>query len=369
MKRQKPDCMRLSVLACALLVCLVCGCGHGLASRGDTLAGIMSFTDEEFFGMDESVLAPRESRLLDTSFLGVAVSAPRKIDTSSRDRLPLVMAVRSGGERGWDVRLKENCILVGTDLSDGSVHFAKAFADEKKSRGSKEKRPKGPRPAGLALATAQLTGLDAKERLKMKWDTGTWALGVINYDWASNTVVVDLVGDKEARVQPAGPVSPEPSPLGAGGLPCYLATAHTPPSPESGVVFTAEFTGKQGDRHMKISGAFTIPVRDAHVPKQKVVHKFRDGRQENVVAVVPVTLAVVGLDWGKPLKFDWAVPVYGSPLNTGMPAKGFFALNAFASGSAVVLDPGKYACYLVVDGRIYGPDTIEVPGPAAAVRQ
>ncbi len=335
-----------------------------MASLDEVVASILKFTDEEYFVMDEAMLEPRESRLLDMDFMGVAVNAPRKIDTASRDHLPLVMAVRADGDRGWDVRLRENCILVATDLGDGTVRCAKAFQDDKelKSRGRKEKKPRGPKPTGLALATAQLTGLDPMGKLRMKWGTGSWALGVINYDRVSNTVVVDLAGDEEAKARPVRPVRPEPSPLGAGGLPCYLPTADTPPSPESGVVFTGEFSGRRDDQRLKIFGAFTIPMREAHLQRQRLVHEFQDGRQERVAAVVPVTLAVVGLDWDKPLQRDWAVPVYGEPLEAGLPGRGFFAVDAFASGGSLELDPGKYACYLIVDGRIYDPKILQVAG-------
>ena len=90
------------------------------------------------------------------------------------------------------------------------------------------------------------------------------------------------------------------------------------------------------------------------------MHEFQDGHQERVAAVVPVTLAVVGLDWDKPLQCDWAVPVYGEPLEAGMPGRGYFAVDAFASDSSLELDPGKYACYLIVDGRIYDPKILQV---------
>jgi len=102
-------------------------------------------------------------------------------------------------------------------------------------------------------------------------------------------------------------------------------------------------------------------VRDFHLPGKQVVHQLRDGRQGKVAAVVPVTLAVLGLDWDVPLRFDWAVPVYGDPLEAGMPARGSFAIDALASGDTRSLEPGKHVCYIVVDGRIFGPHFFKVP--------
>jgi hypothetical protein len=344
-----------------------------MASTAEIIARILNLTENEFFGVDQSVLSPRESRLLDTEFFGVAVNAPRQIMTGRHDKLPLIMATRLSGERDWDVRLRDNCILVGTNLRDGTVRFANALVSEKelRSRGGRQKVAKGPKPPGLALAAAQLTELDARGRLHIKWNTGTWALGVIYYDWPSNTVVVELKGDEAAQRSPARSVHPPPNPAcaGPGGLPkkeigvlpCYLPISKTPRFPDSGVSFTAEFRVEQGRQSLNIFGAFTLPVMDFHLPEKKVVDQFQDGRRENVAAVVPMTMAVLALDWEVPLKFDWAVPVYGEQLRVGMSARGCFAINALATGNKQALSPGKYICYIVADGRIFGPRSFEIP--------
>ena len=103
-------------------------------------------------------------------------------------------------------------------------------------------------------------------------------------------------------------------------------------------------------------------VRGFHLPGNQVVHQFLDGRREKVAAVVPVTLAVLGLDWDVPLRFDWAVPVYGDPLEAGMPARGSFAIDALGTGNTRSLGPGKHVCYIVMDGRIIGPIDLPVEG-------
>ena len=333
-----------------------------MAGTEKIMANILNLNEKEFFSADRSVLAQRESRLLDMDFFGVAVNAPPRIFTARHDKLPLIMATRSSGERGWDVRLADNCILVGTNLQDGTVHFANALVSEKelRSRGGREKVAKGPKPPGLALAAAQLTELDAKGRLHIKWNTGKWALGVIYYDWPSNTVVVELQGDEDVTPSPAMPVSPVPNPRGVAFLPCYLPTGKTPKPPGSGLTFTSEFKVKDEEQQLNIFGSFAVPVRDFHLPAQKLVHQFPDGRQENVAAVVPVTLAVLGLDWEEPIQFDWGVPVYGKPLTVGMLARGSFSIDALAAGTRTELSCGKYVCYIVMDGRIFGPNILEI---------
>lgn len=331
-----------------------------MVNFNEIIGTVLNFTEEEFFSVEPSLLTPRESQLLNLNFWGVAVNAPAQISTKDRDKLPLLMAFRYSGERGWDIALRDNCILVGTNLQDGSVHFANGLISEKElqNRGNEEKAPKGPKPSGLATAAAQLTELDPKGRLPITWDTGTWALGVIYYDWPSNTVVVELQGDEVVKPLSAKPVKPDPDPRGGANLPSYLPISQTPKSPESGLTFTGEFKVEDEKQQLNIFGSFTVPVRDFHLPDQQLVHTFEKGKQQNVAAVVPVTLAVLGLDWEEPIQFDWAVPVYGKPLAVGMMARGCFAINALAKAQA--LGPGKYVCYLIMDGGIFGPQTLQV---------
>ncbi|HFQ81469.1 MAG TPA: hypothetical protein ENK33_08880 [Desulfobacterales bacterium] len=335
-----------------------------MVSTNDIAANILDFDEDEFFSAEPPVLEPREEQLLDQDYFGVAVNVPREIETGSRDKLPLIMAAKFSGTRDWDMPLRDNCVLVGTNLQDGTVRFAKAFVSKKElqSRGRPEREPnRGPKPPGLALAAAQLSALDARERLHIEWETGLWSLGVIYYDWPSNTVVVELLGDENITSFPAVPVSPEPDPRGAAFLPCFLPTAKTPQPPESGLAFTGEFKVENEKQHLNIFGSFVVKVQDFHLPAQKSAYQFHDEKQPNIAAVVPVTLAVLGLDWDEPLQFDWAVPVYGGPLTVGMPANGCFAIDAFATGhNAPVLRPGKYVCYLIMDGRIFGPKTLQV---------
>ena len=347
-----------------------------MASTAEVIARILNLTENEFFKADRSVLAPRESWLLDMDFSGVALNAPRQVMTGLHDKLPVIMATRFSGERDWEVRLVDNCTLVGTNLQNGSVRFANALISEKelRTRGGRQRVPKGPKPPGLAVAAAQLTELDARSQLHIKWDTGTWALSVIYYDWPSNTVVAELKGNEAPQRSSAHSVHPPPNPActglgggsqkGAEALPCYLPMPKTPRFPESGVSFTAEFRVEQGRQSLNIFGAFSVPVRDYHVSDQKVVHQFQDGRRESVAAVIPVTMAVLALDWAVPLQFDWAVPIYGEQLKVGMSARGCFAIDALATGSMRPLSSGKYVCYIVMDGRIFGPQSLLIPeGP------
>ena len=331
-----------------------------MVSTNDIVAQILSLDEDDFFRADQSVFGPREGQLLDLNYFGVAVNAPPRIETDDRESLPLIMAIRFSGDRDWDIPLKNNCVMVGTNLQDGTVRFAKAFVSKKEmqNRGIMEKVSKGPKPPGLATAAAQLTELDPKDRLHIKWDTGTWALGVICYDWPSNIVVVELKGDEVVKPLSAKPVKPDPDPRGGANLPCYLPTSQSPKLPESGLAIDGGFHVENGTQHLNLFASFTLVTRDFHLPDQPLVHRFEKSSQQNVAAVVPVTFAVLGMDWDEPLQFDWAVPVYGDPLEVGKLAQGYFAIDALAE--AQPLSPGKYLCYLLMDGRIFGPYDFQI---------
>jgi len=339
-------------------------------SKEEIMARILNLSEDEFFCADQSVFAPRESRLLDVDFSGVAVNAPRQIPTARRDKLPLIMATRSSGERDWDVRLEDNLILVGTNLQDGTVHFANALLTEKElqSRGGRQKVPKGPRPPGLALAAAQLTELDARGRLHIKWNTATWALGVIYYDWCSNTVVVELKGDEPPQPSPAPSVHPPPNPNAGAtekwffGLlrrekhifPSYLPDSKTPKLSSSGLSFAVN-TKPKGGAKLAVRGVFSTTAKARHVPESVTTHRFANGQERTVGAVVPLTLAIVGLDCQVPVRFDLAVPVYSNQkIQPGAPLRGYFAVDAL-SNEGRALAPGKYVAYVVMEGAIYGP--------------
>ena len=334
-----------------------------MASTEDIMAGILNLTEDEFFSAEQTEMTQREFQLVDLDFWGVVVNAPGEIKTNEHEKLPLFIATRYSGERGWDVPLKDNCILVGTNLRDGTVHFRKAFVSERElvGRWHEITPPRGSKPTGLPIRSAGIRSVDVRQRLDVKWNTGIWAMGVINNDWPSNTVIVEQQGDEVVKPLTAQPVNPDPDPRGAAFLPCYLPTGQTPKSPESGLTFTGEFKVEDEKQQLNIFGSFAVQVRDFHLPAKQLVHTFEKGKQQNVAAVVPVTLAVLGMDWDEPLQIDWAVPVYGKPLAVGMMARGCFAINALAEAQA--LGPGKYVCYLILDGRIFGPKTLQVTEP------
>ncbi|HFQ81470.1 MAG TPA: hypothetical protein ENK33_08885 [Desulfobacterales bacterium] len=326
------------------------------------MTNILNLNQKEFFSADQSFLTQRESQLLDMDFYGVAVNAPRRILTDRHAKLPLVIAVQYCGKRGWDVPLKNNGLLVGMNLRDGSVYFADIYQNKKRlaNKWRAGKTHRGAYPPGLSLKAAVLKIVDVRQRLNLKWDTGIWAFGVLYYDWPSNTVIVKLQGREKAAPSPVIRVHPEPDPRDAAVLPTYLPTVNTPKALKSELKFTVQFKDEKDGQQLKVYGSFAVPVRDFNLPAHKRVRQFHDKKQQNIAAVIPITLVVLRLDQDEPLQFNWAVPVYGKPLKAGMQARGSFSIDALNTGAETKLGCGRYACYIFMDGRIFGPKIIDI---------
>ncbi|WDP92882.1 MAG: hypothetical protein HUN04_25430 [Desulfobacter sp.] len=334
-----------------------------MVSIEDIVKEILKFNESEFFDADQAVHDSRESRLLDVDYTGMAVNAPGKIDTRIRGKIPLVMAVRLSGDRDWEMRLGANCQVVGTNMANGAVCFAEAFIQDEQERSpepEKTEESRGPKPPGLALALAQLREIDAKERLNIPWEPGNWTFGLIYYDWASNTVPVELTGEGPAQYMPTRPIFPDPFLEGGGEAPCYLPIDKTPRPPAYGVSFTYEQSSDPGYPFFYVYGSFRFALRVFHLPDDQVTHDYQGAGPQNVAAVVPVTMAVLGVDWDKPLTFEWGVPVYGNPMDLGTVFQGYFSIDADEKGKIRELPPGDYVFYIIADGGIYGPHSFRI---------
>lgn len=319
------------------------------------LAGVLAFSEAEYYNPPAQLLTERESQLLDIDADGVAVNAPAVIDTRERGTLPLVMAARFSGDREWDVPLIDNCLLVGTNLSDGTVYFAPALTSRKDvTRAGKLKVPKGEKPEGLAEVSAQITTIDALAKLPIRWNTGHWALGVINYDRPSNAVSVELKGNDPFPVPTPCPIHPPlPAATDATALPSYIAMGKNPRMPDSGVAFATEIVESDGQSRLHVYGSFAIPMRDYMLPREETVHDLPSGRRERVAAIVPMTLAIIALNSDLPVQIDLAVPVYGGDaLRVGSVARGYFAVDVSDPSSSTL---SMQQCYVIAGGDVFGP--------------
>jgi hypothetical protein len=347
---------------------------YDMNSQEQIASRFLNLTHEQFFGDDESFLGDIKWRLVDTDLRGLAINSPKVVTTDTTDQLPVVMATCKTGLRGWEVRQKQNCILVSVERETDTVHFGEVFMDikEKTSRAKlpEEKREK-PDPSSLAAAVAGAYRFDARRVGNIPWEPGKIALSVISYDWVSNTVEVELKAKEQKEPSDIIPkeVTPAPNPNAGAtekwlfGLlerdkqvfPSYVRNSKTPQPPAGqGLSFTIENPGKAGGR-LLTCGAFVLKAESRYLPEMRISHKYADGQTRTVSAVVPMTFAIVGLDWPKPVRFDWAVPVYSDKqVQAGEPIYGYFTIDVLA-GSEIKLEDGNYAAYIIMDGITFGP--------------
>jgi hypothetical protein len=325
-------------------------------------ATLLDFTDAEFLAAPDIDVHAREVRLLETDFIGIAINAQQRIVVDAQSVLPIAIATRYDGERDWDLPLVDNCLLVATDLSSGQVSVVPALVPPKvlASRGgTRHDRGGAARPPAEELegAGAQLSWTELRSRMAIPWRSGRWSFELVYFDWLSNRVCVELAGAPPA---PSGAATPRTvSPLPAAptpGLPTFQPTDRTPPTPAHGVRFALELDERGPARRLYVDGAFAGPAR-AHSLVAGMT--LADGASAcPVAAVVPLTLLLVGANAVYPWRLDLAVPAYGAPAHEDEMLTGCFSLDALAGAPAP--GPGDYACYVVMDGAIHGPQPLHV---------
>jgi hypothetical protein len=325
-------------------------------------ANILDFGDAELMAAPNLDVHAREVRLLDANFTGIAIRAQSKIQVSEQSSLPIAIASRYDGARDWDFPLVDNCLLVATDMHSGRVQVVPGLVPPKvlASRAG-GRRDQGavarPSPEQLEGAGAQISWTEATSRMEIPWHGGHWTFGMIYFDWLSNLVAVELTGGAPAGSPARVPLTVRPLPAPEpSALPTYQRQARTPPVPPRGLAFevTKETVGQL--HRLRIDGAFTAPARAYSLVSDVALS---DGGQPSpVAAIVPLTMLWVGARDLYPWRLDFAVPVYGAPVQKDQMVEGCFALDALADSAAP--KPGTYACYLVLDGVIYGPKSVHV---------
>jgi len=327
---------------------------------------ILNLSPTEFFG-ENLDFTDREFALLGQDFEGVAINAPATIDLLKWDRLPMALATIETTRRQWEVYRGKNLTLLAWQIDSGTVYIGAAYPPPEKlpAREGFSRQPPEPRETAPYTKNARIELLQVRERLNLPWQSCRFRLAVVNYDWVSNVVEVELKGEGRLEEGKLQAVRPEPAPQPAGQkpiLPCYEVLPTTPRPSQEGLEFLVQSEMAVSNR-LPVSGAFVTRARKWYIDRTGTVHLGIGGKRLSVVAVVPLTLVVFGLDWGVPKRFDWAVPVYGAaPAEEGGRLAGYFAIDAL-HGSDVRLPPGRYVTYILCDSRIYGPREFKIrPG-------
>jgi hypothetical protein len=283
----------------------------------------------------------------------MALAAPPQVSTDTESTVPVVVLSQRTILSAWEVSEQYNLMLAITDLDSGTVQLGRALIDPKEDEALEPQTdPPPPKPTGVAA-----TGITTKaHRFDLRispGQTGTLAITAILFDAVSNTSTVALAG-RNPRAS-ADPPTISPRPNSSQGLPTYAPTPRTLQVPRSGIAFVLELGG--GPNTMTVHGAFSKVLgvyEDLSVPRG-----VRDnGVDRHATAVVPLTIAVIGLDVKRPRTYALSVPVYGAVHATpGQVVSGQFAVGIPADPP---LAPGQYVAYAFMDGVPYGPQRLHV---------
>jgi len=319
---------------------------------------LLNFSDTEYVSGALPDLEQRESILLDEDFMGIAINAPRQLDTNTASTIPVILASRYDGVRGWDIPLRSNCWLIAANPLDGQVSVAPCFQSEKamESRGGLAPASPGPRPSDEELEgeAAQISWCQGSAQLNLPWVGGLWELTAVYFDWVSNTVPVKLLGVVSPPLPLASAVFP---PTSSNSLPTYNRISSTPEAPSEGVSFITRFDADdEGVQHLYIGSSLRIRKRMGLLLQQPF-QVLDCGKSRCVYGLIPLTLLVFGLNNSEYLRFSWQVPVYQILQEDVLDA--CLTLDAFPSD--VEVSAGHYRCYLVLEGRVYGPSGFTVP--------
>jgi hypothetical protein len=344
--------------------------GFNMDTQAQICSPILNLSQDQFFQENEHLLNDLQLKILESSFKGIAINAPKEIDTAAALQLPVFMANKMPAVRAWEIRLKKNCIIVAMDQTTNHVYFNRVFP---------EPRPKPLSQPRVRPENSALTGIstdvyrfNAQERLELPWETGQFSLAVISYDWVSNQTQVMLKGKKKQKTGSVRTVKPPINPNAGAtekrlfGLmerdkrifPSYLPGSKTPKLSRPGLSFKIDPKPKGGAK-LTVDGVFITTAKAYHMPEDTTIHQIATGQEITAGAIVPLRFALVGLDQPLPRHFDWAIPVYNKQtIPLGGSLQGYFTIDILAHEETGLI-PGKYAAYIIMESEIYGPETFE----------
>lgn len=289
-----------------------------------------------------------------SDFRGLAVAVPPQLASDTASAVPVVLLSQQTVLRAWQVSEQYNLMLAVTDVDTGAVRITRALVDAKDGESRDSSPPqRPPAPTGAAAA-----GVSTKvHRLEVRippGHTATLAVAAMSFDRVSNTAVVALAGSRPKAAATVRAINPRPSP--APGLPTYAATSRSPKPPQLGLEFGVEVP--PGAAGITVFGAFAKPLAGHEL--LRATQAMRDnGVDRQATAVVPLTVAVLGLDWQAPRMHTLAVPVYGAPdLPIGQRMSGYFDAPV---PLGMALPAGEYVAYVLMDGVPHGPHKFRVP--------
>lgn len=314
-------------------------------------AAMLQKRGDRLYEGDSRLYTEIELAIARTDFRGLAIAAPARVQTDAKAVVPVVLLTQQTVLRTWEVSDQYNLMLAVTDLDSGAVRARRALVDPKDEEPPNAVRPPRPPRPNAAAGAGVSTKVRKLEVPVTPGRSGAIAVAVIAFDQVSNTARIDLAGSSAARAAPRA-ISPRPDP--AQGLPSYAPGRGMPKAPASGVVFTVQPSGGPANTPVVVHGAFG-KVAAAQDSLPQLVGVKDNGVDRQAAAVIPLTIAILGLDWNAPRLYPLAVPVYGTaPIAPGQNLTGQFATGV------PPLPAGQYVAYVFMDGAPYGPQPLQI---------
>ncbi len=286
-----------------------------------------SMSDEEYFSNPSKEQMLVSKQLRSEKFDGVIIGSPSKVIIDSTTEMPLIV-LRAGNAVQMDqLPMDVHGHLLLMDLHQNRLYASGVIIPEDEDEDDEPKN-KNPSPSSYK---ALLYEIDLHERFNFEWMPNEFIATVILRDRVSNRQRIVLkksekqftdpaaeqfIADERAKIIPEifPPIDPERA------LPSFEKRGNSPAIPnETGVIFQVERvqTLNPGDRWM-VSGAFNLPSKPEDIPNMN----WGEGTP---TAIVPITLLLVGADYGDGMTVRLRVPSY-QPVENGN-AQGYFNIN------------------------------------------
>jgi hypothetical protein len=313
-----------------------------VTTEPDPIVELLRLADEEYFSVTEDSLVDLQNALSERVEGDggpepvalpprVALGAPRRVDLSSHETVPVLLGTFQTGLRGWQVRLDPNTLFFVKDAATGELAFSHPKIDLR--RGQRPLLSGAGAPPDELNATSTSAGVsivDLKEKMAERLSPGSIAVTAVVYDICSNTVEIDLSGE----------------------------ASDAPPATQ-----TVAYVRDEVDRSVQLETAITVPetgssgrgftVRVATQAAQEQLVQTAEGR-----ALLPSHLVLVRLD-ENPLIVPAFVPVHGVET-----ASGGTAYNAHFTvtlgGAGYPIPSGEYRLYCDLGRTFRGPFALKV---------
>ncbi|HTB42812.1 MAG TPA: hypothetical protein VK741_04235 [Acetobacteraceae bacterium] len=263
-----------------------------------------------------------------------ALGLPRVVDVEHNPSIPGALALRLQGLRRWQVDLPQNLCFIMVDLHTGVVKTVTPMLPDKRMATPTPSRS-GPEPSPF-MRDATSHGVERftlPDAFGPDWPSTAYAVTAIDYDWITNTVVV------ERRPPPDPAAEPFRTPS------TFLQSASAGTPARVGVSLAVPASVRSGDG-IRIEGV-------VHVPRTAIA--LAHSTEEPDEFVMAAELLLVQLDVAPPHRVSLGIPVEV----TGDTVSATYAFDLATRPEGVGL-AGDYQVYLVSGRSVAGPAPLTV---------